>query len=279
MRLIREWMLRLPWLRLPSRAPARAVPTPASAPPSTDGDVAHLAANVVAFPDPFVRHRAVVPPLQVLLGALPAAERTKIEVALRRAGHMPVTAGGASAATVDARLVAAAEGGGLVLIGSTGQPPCLLQRPLDPRRLLDALAAIAAQIPARTAPALEWGAAIVDPRTLDDLAGLGVGEAFVAAFVRQCIEDAEGALRLLRSAAVASRWSAVRDQLDALGGIAANLGLLRLQAAAVALGQLPDERLRRDWRAGLPALVSLLDEGRAVLRARATPGATAAEPA
>lgn len=284
MRSIREWMLRSPSLRrllgvldpAPPEATAPAlvmdaVAAPVALPPA--------AANVVAFPDPFVRHRSSVQPMRIRVGPFGPVERARLDDTLRRAGHVPVGPGDPCDAGVDATLLDRGGRGGIVVVGTGDAREWPLQRPLDPRRVLDALAAVALQSALRAPPPIVTDEVVVDPRTLDDLAGLGVGEVFVSMFVRQCMDDAEGALRLFRVAAVESRWHAARDQLEALGGIAANLGLVRLQAAAAVLGRLSDERLARDWHAGLPALASTLAEGRAALRARGTPGVAGAEPA
>jgi two-component system sensor histidine kinase RpfC len=83
------------WVELPFDVPSRepvASPLEADAVASTDGRlVAEPAENVIAFSDPFLRHRARVRSMRILIADDHAANRLVLERLLRKAGHKVTT--------------------------------------------------------------------------------------------------------------------------------------------------------------------------------------------
>lgn len=145
-------------------------------------------------------------------------------------------------------------------------------------RLLDTLAEIAANgriaaaapMPARTeaAPSGAQQDNGFDPSVLDELGSLGMGEGFEREFVAQCLRDADGCIVALADAGERGQWERVREHGHALKGVASNLGLVRLAAAAGELMRLPDWQVAAEWRSRQGALNERLAQGREALEAR-----------
>src|SRR5688572_8270238 len=97
-----------------------------------------------------------------------------------------------------------------------------LPKPVVAARLLDTLADVATSGQASTQPAtagrveLPVGDDDFDPGVLEELASLGMGEAFVREFIAQCLRDAENCLVHLEKSGEAGDWAVVRDHAHAL---------------------------------------------------------------
>ena len=152
-----------------------------------------------------------------------------------------------------------------------------LAKPVVATRLLDTLAEIAtngsitsqaqAQAPVPTT-AMRAGDEILDMTVLDELGALGMGEAFEREFIAQCLNDADGCIGAMAHAMEHGQGEHLRDHAHALKGVASNLGLIKLAAAASELMRLADWQIAREWRQRLAAVNSYLAQGRAALEAR-----------
>ena len=120
---------------------------------------------------------------------------------------------------------------------------------------------------------LPVGNDVFDPGVLDELAALGMGEAFVREFIAQCLHDADGCVADLQKACERGDWSVLRDHAHALKGVSSNLGLVGLASLAGEWMRLPDWQLAREWRSRLAVLRERLAPGRAALDARGQVGA------
>jgi two-component system sensor histidine kinase RpfC len=289
------------WVELPFSVPLAL---------ASSESVAEGTPNVIAFADPFLRHRARVEPMRLLIADDHAANRMVLQGMLQKAGHKVVAVddGEAVLAAVEAsdydvviadlhmpglsgldmlrqlrvmQAGAPARTPGVIL--SAGVSPdsiqqceragarAFLAKPVVASRLLDTLADIATgkridatRVVAGDRPALA-GEAIHDPQVLHELRALGLGEAFEAGFVRECLEDAQHCLDAFRSHAEAGQWPLVRDQVHALKGVAGNLGLVMLVASSDQVMRLADWQLVREWRQRLNGLQGQLAQGRDVV--------------
>ena len=295
---------------MPTSLPA---PTQDSVP---SGVTTETAANVIAFGDPFLRHRARVRNLDILIADDHAANRMVLQRLLQKAGHRVVSVedgeqvlDALAANTFDAAIVdlhmpgvsgldllrelrVMEAGGGRrtpVLVLSADVTPeaiqacakagarAFLPKPLVAARLLDTLAEIATNTPSGAIQPsarveLPMGNEAFDPGVLDELAALGMGEAFVREFIAQCLRDAEGCVANLEKSGERGEWAALRDHAHALKGVASNLGLVGVATAASEWMRLPDWQLAREWRPRLSALRERLMQGRAALDARGRQG-------
>ncbi|ROU06529.1 ATP-binding protein [Lysobacter enzymogenes] len=305
------------WVELPFQRVA-PVPEPALA----EADAVEPAPrndpeNVIAFSDPFLRHRARVRSLQVLVADDHAANRMVLQRLLQKAGHRAVCVDGGeevlnalAVSDYDAvvadlhmpgisgldllRELRVMEAGGgrrtpVVVLSADVTPDSIqacqqagarafLAKPVSTVRLLDTLAEIAANgriaaaapMPARTeaAPSGAQQDNGFDPSVLDELGSLGMGEGFEREFVAQCLRDADGCIVALADAGERGQWERVREHGHALKGVASNLGLVRLAAAAGELMRLPDWQVAAEWRSRQGALNERLAQGREALEAR-----------
>jgi two-component system sensor histidine kinase RpfC len=120
------------------------------------------------------------------------------------------------------------------------------------------------------APASLVAAGVLDPGVLDELSALGMGSAFEADFVGQCVADARVALSRMRRAGENEDWEELREQAHALKGIAGNLGLVQLAAQAGEVMKTHGFELARHWRQHAAMLVERLRSGEQALAARGT---------
>ncbi|ALN57631.1 sensory/regulatory protein RpfC [Lysobacter enzymogenes] len=273
--------------------------------------------NVIAFSDPFLRHRARVRSLQVLVADDHAANRMVLQRLLQKAGHRAVCVDGGeevlnalAVSDYDAvvadlhmpgisgldllRELRVMEAGGgrrtpVVVLSADVTPDSIqacqqagarafLAKPVSTVRLLDTLAEIAAAgriaaaapMPVRTEAASSGAQQDngFDPSVLDELGSLGMGEGFEREFVAQCLRDADGCIVALADAGERGQWERVREHGHALKGVASNLGLVRLAAAAGDLMRLPDWQVAAEWRSRQGALNERLAQGREALEAR-----------
>lgn len=271
--------------------------------------------NVIAFADPFLRHRARVRAMQVLIADDHAANRMVLQGLLQKAGHKVVAVNDGEAVldalcVSDYDLVVAdlhmpgisgldmirqlrmMEAGNprrtpVVVLSADVTPDSIascdeagarafLAKPLVAAKLLDVLADIAnGEESSRTivkARAVESAVLpltdLLDPQVLDDLAAVGMGKDFEAAFIDQCLQDADASVAGMERAANESAWDQLRDHAHALKGVSGNLGLIRLSAKAGETMRLPDWRIAKEWRQHVSALRAEVVQGRAALAAR-----------
>ncbi len=267
--------------------------------------------NVIAFSDPFLRHRARVRAMRILIADDHAANRMVLESLLAKAGHRVIAVEngeevlnmlsnsdfdavivdlhmpGISGLDMLRQLKVMEAGTGRqtpVIVLSADVTPDSIQRceeagartfiakPVSAARLLDSLADIAT--PQSSAPMAHVGRteiagdAIMDASVLDELASLGMGEAFLVKFIRQCLQDAAECLAGLERDSIVGRWEQVREHAHALKGVASNLGLLRLRDGCGEIMQIPEWQLSKEWKTRIAALREHMLQGRAALQAR-----------
>ena len=155
-----------------------------------------------------------------------------------------------------------------------------LAKPIVATRLLDVLAEIATngRVTAQATvirPEPAVADEIFDPSVLNELGALGMGEAFEREFIVQCLNDADGCLGAMAHAMEQGEGGHMREHAHALKGVASNLGLVKLSAAAGEMMRLADSQISKEWRQRLAMLNSYLSHGRAALEARARTRPTA----
>ena len=295
------------WVELPFELPQPvADPMPGQRPPAPDVE------NVIAFSDPFLRHRARVASMRILIADDHAANRLVLQSLLRKAGHRVVEVEDGEQALsalevadydvviVDLhmpevtgldmlRQLRVMQAGGTrtpVIILSADVTPesiracteagarAFLAKPVVASRLLDALAAIASgeQTPVDTSATARQSPVapgdVLDTSVLDEIAALGMGQAFETKFIGQCVADAERALEQFRDAGEAGAWDQLRDHAHALKGVASNVGMVRVAALSGDVMRLADWQMAPEWRQRLTRLEAALEQGRSALAAR-----------
>lgn len=303
------------WVELPfDEVQPRAVTPAVHAPANWLEEAAPAGSeNIIAFSDPFLRHRARVRSMQILVADDHEANRMVVQRLLQKAGHRVACVNGGEevlnalesfdydAVICDLHMpdvsgldllkqLRVMEAGSLqrtpVLILSADVTPdairnceragarAFLAKPVVAARLLDTLAdvathgAIAPSTPVVTSTARGMGEEILDMTVLDELSALSMGEAFEREFIAQCLNDADGCIGAMAHAMEHGQGEHLRDHAHALKGVASNLGLVKLAAAANELMRLADWQVAREWRQRLAAVNSYLAQGRAALEAR-----------
>ncbi|HWS79361.1 MAG TPA: ATP-binding protein, partial [Thermomonas sp.] len=303
------------WVELPFEIPATAA-APGTRPLPAEPQAKHPVAggNVIAFADPFLRHRARIKPLHVLIADDHAANRMVLQGVLQKAGHRVFMVDDGEAAldalaadTFDLAIVdlhmptlsgidllrqlRVMEAGERtrtpVMVLSADATPesvqactsagarAFIAKPFAVAKLLDAVADIAAggtlgKLEETRHPVALLAAGVLDPEVLDELAALGMGRAFEAEFVGQCVADARVALARMRRAGEHDEWEELRDQAHALKGIAGNLGLVQLAAHAGEVMKTSGFELARHWRQHTNLMAERLRSGEQALAARGT---------
>ncbi|MGN7831400.1 ATP-binding protein [Pseudoxanthomonas sp. 22568] len=307
------------WVELPFEAVQPREVTPAIQVPANwldDANAKPGAENIIAFSDPFLRHRARVRSMQILVADDHEANRMVVQRLLQKAGHRVTCVNGGedvlnaldsfdydavicdlhmpdvSGLDLLKQLRVMEAGSGqrtpVVILSADVTPDAIrnceragarafLAKPVVATRLLDTLAEIAtngsitsqaqAQAPVPTT-AMRAGDEILDMTVLDELGALGMGEAFEREFIAQCLNDADGCIGAMAHAMEHGQGEHLRDHAHALKGVASNLGLIKLAAAASELMRLADWQIAREWRQRLAAVNSYLAQGRAALEAR-----------
>lgn len=307
------------WVELPFEAVQPREITPAIQVPANwldDANAKPGAENIIAFSDPFLRHRARVRSMQILVADDHEANRMVVQRLLQKAGHRVTCVNGGedvlnaldsfdydavicdlhmpdvSGLDLLKQLRVMEAGSGqrtpVVILSADVTPDAIrnceragarafLAKPVVATRLLDTLAEIAtngsitsqaqAQAPVPTT-AMRAGDEILDMTVLDELGALGMGEAFEREFIAQCLNDADGCIGAMAHAMEHGQGEHLRDHAHALKGVASNLGLIKLAAAASELMRLADWQIAREWRQRLAAVNSYLAQGRAALEAR-----------
>jgi two-component system sensor histidine kinase RpfC len=269
-----------------------------------DAAVAPIAAvNVIAFDDPFVRHRARVKPMCLLVGDGNAASRMVLRRMLEKAGHRVEEVADTDAAvqamkqtTFDAALLdLRLPGAGcaealrrvrsteseelpvpLILLRTDADPDAVregermnacatLVKPIAARPLLDALAQIADPLLDRQEVPASAQVGVIAPGTLEDLFELELGRDFMKLFVGECIRDATKCLADLDRHGAEGDWDGFREACRALKGVAGNVGAIRLAASASEITRLAAGPLATQWRAKTAELGAHLDAARAAL--------------
>jgi two-component system sensor histidine kinase RpfC len=263
------------WIEVPLRAQGANV---GQSDPDASG-------KVVAFDDPFVRHKARVRPLRVLVADDQPANRTVLTRILERAGHKVQQAcDGEEAldlleldnidlAIVDMhmprlsgldvlRQLRYMQAGGkrtpviVLSADATAQAardaeeagaPAFLTKPVMVARLLETIADLItpARLPA-VRPVSDIARPSINPAVLEELAGMQLGDTFLREFVEQCIKDAGECLAELRRHSSAKDWSEVRETAHALKGIAENLGAQLVAERCQQLMRASDEALAKE---------------------------------
>jgi two-component system sensor histidine kinase RpfC len=290
--------------------PALAAPASAATDP--------LGPNVIAFSNPFLRHRARVRGLHVLVADDNAANRMVLQRLLQKAGHRSTCVDGGEEVLdtlADARYdlvitdlhmpgmsgvdmlrhLRLIEAGGSrrtpVVILSADVTPAAIQacqdagawgflaKPVSTAKLLDVLADIAEGVGATKAAKPSPAASdridgtVFDPAVLDELAAIGMGDAFERDFTAECLADAERGIGHLADSAARSDWVQVREHAHAVKGVAGNVGLVKLASTAGEMMRLPDWQLAGEWRSRVSTLRERLAQGRELLAARREQGA------
>ncbi|GAB1596041.1 ATP-binding protein [Lysobacter claricitrinus] len=301
------------WVQLPFQTVAPVVAPAAADVASRAGDAAPLGENVIAFSNPFLRHRARVRPLHVLVADDNAANRMVLQRLLQKAGHRSTCVDGAEEVLdllaeshfdlvicdlhmpgmsgVDMlRHLRVMEAGSstrtpVVILSADVTPSAIqgchdagawgfLAKPVSTAKLLDLLADVAERDgttvrPAKPAmPAERGDDTVFDPGVLDELASIGMGDAFEREFTSECMADAERGIALMEECATRGDWTEMREHAHAVKGVAGNVGLVRLSLLAGEMMRLPDWQLSREWRLRLDSLRERLTQGRDILAAR-----------
>lgn len=262
------------------------------------------AGNVIAFNDPFVRHRVRVRPLRVLVADDQAANLMVMRGLLEKAGHrVQETRDGEGvlsaleAQSFDAVIIDLHMPGGsgldvlkqarfmeagrrrtpFIVLTADATPEAraeceragahgYLTKPVVVGRLLELLAEIAGAVPA--APAQQpVDRTVVSTEILDELRGMGMDEDFVRRFIRECIDDCNTCLGKLERSGPAGDWEGFRDACHALKGVASHLGALRLAETASQGMALSPARLAQEWNGLLASLHGQLEQAIEALRA------------
>lgn len=241
-------------------------------------------AKIISFDDPFVRHRARIKPLRVLVADDLPANRTVLTRILERAGHRAVTAvdgedaldrlevSDVDLAILDMHMphLSGIDVMRQLRVMQAGRPrrtPVIvlsadateqasrdaiaagarsfLSKPISAARLLEA---IADALDAAT-PAVARDKAPIEhtnPAVLEELASMGLGNEFLSNFVEQCLRDASSCVIQLGKAGSEGNWHAYRDSAHALKGVAENLGASMVAERCRVAMHASDEAIARD---------------------------------
>ncbi len=254
-------------------------------------------AKVVAIDDPFVRHRARIRPLRVLVADDQPANRTVLTRILERAGHRVQQAtggeqaldmlgeGGFELALVDMHMPGCTgldvlrqlrfmqAGGRLTPIivlsaDATAQAArdakeagaqAFLTKPVVVARLLEAIAELSTPGRHTSQPVFETAVSGTGSAVLEELADMQLGEGFLREFVEQCVRDADGCLARMRDRLGARDWAECRESAHALKGIAENLGAHVLSERCRKILLASDDALARELPRWLAELNSQRD--------------------
>lgn len=264
--------------------------------------------NVISFSDPFVRHRARVRGMRILVADDQAANVMVLRRLLERAGHrvQVVDDGDSVLAALEAdpfdAVITDLHMPGLsgleimkqarfMQAGSKRTPfivltadatlearteceragaHAFLPKPVMVERLLDALGEIGDGAGATTPdePERPSSGDLISRHILDEVREMGLGEDFVQRFLVECAKDARKCLSEIDSDGAAGRWDAYRDAIHALKGAAGNMGAVRLASTASTVMRMGNDALQRDWRAISTRLRQELEQALAALRER-----------
>lgn len=249
-------------------------------------------ANVVPFDDPFVRHRARVKPLRILIADDQPANRTVLARILERAGHsadaavdgedvldrleendydlaildmhMPVVSGIDAVRQLRVMQAGLPQRTPVIILSADATEQAFrdamdagahifLSKPVVVARLLESIAD-AIDSPTEKHVSSRSTSTGTRPAMLEELAQMDLGEGFLQEFVEQCLRDANTSLLDLDRASRKGDWSACRDAAHSLKGVAENLGASVISERCAAMMHAPDAMLARDARRWIPEL-------------------------
>jgi len=218
--------------------------------------------NVIAFNDPFVRHRARVSRRSILVADDQLANRVVLQRLLERAGHLVtfaaegeealdlIASGRFDAIVLDlhmpglsgfdvlrqARVIQAGIKRTPIIVLSADATIkakedaekegafAFLSKPVVVERLLEALAsATCADIGSREVPS-ETAHVTRSDSVLRELAAMQLGDEFLRQFVEQCLRDLANCMAVVRHASGAAQGEAFHDAVNAMRGVSENLG-------------------------------------------------------
>jgi two-component system sensor histidine kinase RpfC len=148
-------------------------------------------------------------------------------------------------------------------------------KPITTSRLLDVVANISQSMTGRDAPAgpiqLSVDTAgvadlVLDHGPIDAMASLGMDDGQGAAFIDQCLLDADGLLRAIYIAGAQAQWETLRGCAHQLAGIVGNIGLRRVANLARQMHKLSEAECMEDWEWRANDLKTELAQGRVALR-------------
>lgn len=221
------------------------------------------AGNVVAFGDPFIRHRARIKQLRILVADDQHANRVVLSRILEHAGHkVSVVSDGEKAldafeeiqfdlAVLDMHMPGVS---GLDVIrqlrfmqagqrirtpvivmsadateqamkdASAAGAETFMTKPIMVAKFLDVVADLASR--QNPVPKQQTVAPMMNTNSavLEELSMMGLGDAFLLDFVEQCLNDMSGCVAHLGRAAQAGQWADFRDAAHAMKGVSDNLG-------------------------------------------------------
>jgi two-component system, sensor histidine kinase RpfC len=219
--------------------------------------------NVVAFDDPFIRHRARTKSLRILVADDQHANRVVLSRILEHAGHkVTLASDGEQAldafaemqydmAVLDMHMPGVS---GLDVIrqlrfmqaGHRARTPVIVMsadateqamkdasaagtdtfmtKPIVVAKFLEVVTDLAAR---QQSPSQQLSAQPLitnNSAVLEELSMMGLGDSFLLDFVEQCIKDLHGCLENLKLSAQQSQWPEFRDAAHAMKGVSENLG-------------------------------------------------------
>ena len=241
--------------------------------------------TVVSFEDPFLRHKARVRPVHVLVADDQAANRKVLCRMLERAGHRVseaddgeqaldrIAEGGIDIAIIDMHMPrvtgldvlkqlrfmqAGSKRTPVIVFSADATPQALrdaeeagahafLTKPVVVARLLEAVASLLdGRKLTTTKPAAEGVRPMVNPVVLQELAEMNLGGAFLRDFVEQCLADANQCVIEMNRLHSLQDWREFREMAHALKGVAENLGAQMLADRCSQVMRASDEALRRE---------------------------------
>ena len=273
-----------------------------------DAAVAAVTAeNVIAFDDPFVRHRARIKPMQILIGDDQEANLLVLRRILEKAGHVVRAARNGEevldlieesafdAVVIDLHMplldgAAVIKQARVMQVGRDRTPFIVLSadataeavraveqagahvfltKPVSVAALLDSLADIGT--PGGAAPPRIAPAPVDDEviarSAIEELSELKLDDNFMRLFVAECVRDAQKCIAAMQTHGAQANWIEFREDCHALKGVAGNVGALKLAAVASEAKKLPDWQLAREWRRQVQAANEQLEAARIALRA------------
>ena len=264
--------------------------------PIVDQIVSGKQSKVVSFDDPFVRHRARVASMRVLVADDQLNNRLVLGRLLERAGHRVVLAEDGEEAldcmareSFDVAIIDLHMPGlsGLDVIkqarvmqaGNARTPIVVLSadvtvdamreaaaagawtflsKPLAVPRLLEVLGQIAAGVERPRIP-LEPAAPSLQPVILEEMASMGLGADFLREFMEQCLRDASRCLIEIERHCIDADWEGVREAAHALKGVSYNIGDYTLVECSAGMMRSTNTELAKSWRRSLAKLSELLE--------------------
>ncbi len=255
--------------------------------------------KIISFDDPFIRHRMRVRSLRILIADDQAANRTVLARLLERAGHRvhmvndgeqaldELEQGGYELMVLDMHMPQLS---GLDVIRqmrfmearSQNRTPSIilsadatlqaseaaseaganafLTKPIVVDRLLKTIAEV---MDSSTLPSVraisDVSTPVTNPAVLEELAEMGLGEAFLRDFVEQCLKDATACQAELAKSGVDRDWVAFREVAHAYKGIAENLGAHSIAERCSGIMRASDDVLLREHGKVVAELASQLE--------------------